>query len=162
MIKFIEKLKKYSLKKQFFILFFIATCDVWIMPILSMIIYATGLDSVSFFQAEYREFLGNKVSIETLIYIDLELITHFNYYYIYIYMPINQIFELYIPFLEKFPIALNLFHIISFYLFIIILKSKNKISKNKKLAIGFIGISFYYVLGFFSVIMGMLSMLIVK
>ena len=83
-INFIEKLKKSSLKKQFIILFFIATIDVWVMPVLTIIIYLTGLDSTSFFQAEYKEFMGNKVTIGKLF--SLELITHPNYYYIYIFI----------------------------------------------------------------------------
>ena len=153
-IKFTEKLKNYSYKKQFFILFFIATWDVWIMPILSMIIYATGLDSVGFFQAEYREFLWNTTATKPFY---PELITHSIYYYIFITLPIHNFFELYIPFLEKFPIIINIFQIISFYLFIIILKSKEQMSKNKKRVILFLGILFYYCLGFFTAIMGFLS-----
>ena len=159
-IDFINKLKNYSYKKQFFILFFIATIDIWVMPVLTIIIYSTGLDSVGFFQAEYKEFMGNKVTIGKLF--SLELITHPNYYYIYIYLPFHKIFEMYLPFLEKFPIAINFLHIISFYLFIIILKSKKEIYKNKKLLIGSFGILFYYFLGLFSAIIGLLGILIVK
>ena len=77
-------------------------------------------------------------------------------------MPFHKIFEIYIPFLEKFPIAINFFHIISFYLFLIILKSKKEISKNKKLLIGSFGILFYYFLGLFTSVIGLLGMLIEK
>jgi hypothetical protein len=152
--EFIEKLKKYSFKKQFFILFFIATIDVWIMPILSILIYATGLDSLDFFQYEYREFLWNNNAYD---WFKPDIITHMLHYWIYIYFCVGELDFLRINGLGK-PVAfLNIFHIISFALFIMILKSKEQISKNKKRLILFLGVVIYYFLGYFTFFLGFLE-----
>lgn len=154
---FINKLKNYSYKKQFFILFFIATIDVWVMPILTIIIYSTGLDNISFFQAEYKEFLWNTTMIKPF---NPKLITHFGYYYIYIYLLFGELDSLYIQGLGKPVCYINIFHIVSFYLFLIILLFKKEMSKVKKLLIGLLGAFIYYFFGFISFFIGLMSMVI--
>ena len=152
--KFIEKLKRYSFKKQFFILFFIATIDVWIMPILSILIYTTGLDSLDFFQSEYREFLWNNNAYD---WFSADIITHMIHYKIYIYLCMGELDFLRINGLGTPVVFLNIFHIVSFALFIMILKSKEQISKTKKRLILLLGVATYYFLGYFTFFLGFLE-----
>ncbi len=83
LIRTIEKLESYSLKKQFWILFFIATWDIWVMPILTMCIYLLGLDDLPLLQITYKTVFNNRVGCEICT---PKLITEYSYYYIYIYI----------------------------------------------------------------------------
>ena len=82
-VELIEKLESFSLKKQFLVLFFIATWDAWVMPALSIGLLITGLGEISFFQAEYNQFLWNNSYSDVF---QPRLITEPMYYHIYIYI----------------------------------------------------------------------------
>ena len=132
-IKIIQKLEGYSIQKRFWILFFIATWHIWVMPILSVIIYLTGLDGVSFFQAPwYKEFLWNKTVGKPF---SPHLITDIAYYSIYIYIPI------FVP-IKNFVVAVTIFDLVSCSLFLTLLL-RSSISKLHMYIYGLISLIIY-------------------
>ena len=147
LIKVIRKLESYSLKKQFFILFFVATLDVWIMPILSILIYITGLSEVVFFQIPWdKEGFGNVFRPK--------VITDFGNYATYIYIPMPKITHNFTP-------TINVFHIISYVLFLILL-FRSSLNKNKKNVCGLVGLVVYLLIGYGSAIAGLIGFVLAK
>jgi len=155
MIKLIEKLESYSLARKFWVLFFIATWDAWIMPLISALLYATNLYELDFFQANYAEFLWNN----TQSFFSAKLITEPSYYYIYIYIFSGELDTLYVSDWGKPVVFLNVFHIISLALFIALLLRSN-LPKNKKYIFSSLGVIAYYGLGFLTVFIYLFSIFI--
>lgn len=143
----LDRLESYSWRKRVLVLFFIATWDAWVMPIMTILLVVSGLSEVSFFQADpYASFLWNGPNEKFYA----KLITEPLHYYMYIYLLIGEIDALYIQGFGNLIIDLNIFHVFSFILFVILLLRKSA-TTGRKLFYGMMGVVVYYVIGSFTV-----------
>lgn len=139
-------------------MFFIATWDAWVMPLITSMLYITGLSDLDIFQASHTNFLWNTTITDIFI---ANLITEPGYYYIYIYLLAGELDALYVSGWGKPVIFLNIFHIVSFAIFLSLLSS-SAVSRKGKYLYGLLGVGVYYGIGFLTQFIYLFSILVIE